>query len=357
MVINVMKRETKGIKTMTDINDEKKITAPDAVKQIAVVGTGTIGSAWAAHFLAQGLDVVATDPGPHAEKKLRTAVDNAWPSLEQLGLAKEANRERLRFTSSIEKAVEDADFIQESTPEREAIKDQVIAAISTAAKPSVVIASSTSGIMPTRLQAQCENPQRLVVGHPFNPVHLIPLVEVVGGEKTSPETIRWAMAFYQRWGKTPLHCRVEIANHLANRLQYAVLAEAVQLVAEGVATTDELDTALSAGPGLRWGLLGTFITAHMAAEGGLRDVLGGKFMTSSEFQDLDEQIIEAMVNDVQTQVAGRSLETLQHMRDEFLVSALKLRTNIKDKYGFDSSRYCTTSASNNQGNSTERAGN
>lgn len=343
---------------MKEINDEKKLIAPDAVKQVALVGTGTIGAAWAAHFLAQGLDVVAFDPGPHAEKQLRTAVDNAWTSLMQLGLAKEASRERLSFTPSIERAVENADFIQESTPEREVIKDQVIAEISNAANPSVVIASSTSGIVPSRLQAQCKNPQRLVVGHPFNPVYLVPLVEVVGGEKTSPETIRWAMAFYQHWGKTPLHCRVEKIGHLANRLQDAVFAEAMQLVADGVATTDELDTALSAGPGLRWALLGSFLTAHMAAEGGLEDVLGGKFGPSyfSYFQgpELDGGTAEAMVNDMQTQVAGRSLETLQHMRDEFLVGVLKLRASIKDKYGFDSSRYCTSSASNKQENTKEK---
>lgn len=336
---------------MTDMKDRKQVTTPDTVKQVALVGTGIIGAAWAAHFLAQGLDVVASDPGPQAEKQLRTAVDNAWPSLEQLGLAKEASRERLSFTPSIESAVESADFIQESTPEQEAIKDQVIEEISNAAKPSVVIASSTSGIVPSRLQAQCKNPQRLVVGHPFNPVYLMPLVEVVGGEKTSPETIRWAMAFYQHWGKTPLHCRVEKIGHLANSLQDAVFSEAMQLVADGMATTDELDAALSAGPGLRWALLGSFVTGHMAAKDGLQEVLDGKFGTAafSHFQasDPDERTKEAMVNDVQAQVAGHSLESLQQMRDEFLVGVLKLRADIKAKYGFDSSRYCSASAPHN----------
>ena len=343
---------------MKEIHDGKKANAPDAVKQIALVGTGTIGAAWAAHFLAQGLDVIASDPGPDAEKQMRTAVDNAWPALVQLGLAKEASRERLLFTPSIEKAVENADFIQESTPEREAIKDQVITVISDAAKPQVVIASSTSGIVPSRLQAQCKKPQRLLVGHPFNPVYLIPLVEVVGGEKTSPETIRWAMAFYQHWGKTPLHCRVEKLGHLANRLQDAVFAEAMQLIADGVATTDELDTALTAGPGLRWALTGSFLTAHMASAGGLSDVLGGKFSAScfSHFQgpDPDDQMIESILNTVQAQVGGRSLKILQQMRDEFLVGVLKLRADIKDKYNFDCSSYCPTSTPNNQDSTKEK---
>jgi len=332
---------------MTDTNDRKSIVAPRAVQQVAVVGSGKIGAAWAAHFLAQGLDVIATDSGPDVEKKLRKAVDSAWPSLVKLELAKGASRDRLSFTSSIEKAVENAGFIQESTPEREEIKDHVIAEISAAAKPAVVIASSTSGIVPSRLQAQCQNPQRLVVGHPFNPVYLVPLVEVVGGKQTSSETIRWAMEFYQHWGKTPLLCRVEKIGHLANRLQSAVFAEAMQLVADGVATTDELDAALSDGPGLRWGLLGAFLTSHMAAEGGLRDVLGGKFSTSnfSYYQgpDPDDEAVEAMVNTVQAQAAGHNLEAMQQMRDEFLVGVLKLRADMKEKYGFDSSRYCSNS--------------
>ena len=336
---------------MTEMKDRKQAMTPDAVKQVALVGTGIIGAAWAAHFLAQGLDVTATDPDPDAEKQLRKAVDSAWPSLVQLGLAKDASRERLSFTPSIERAVENADFIQESTPEREEIKDHVIAEISAVAKPAVVIASSTSGIVPSRLQAQCKNPQRLVVGHPFNPVYLVPLVEVVGGKQTSSETIRWAMEFYQHWGKTPLHCRVEKIGHLANRLQDAVFAEAMQLIADGVATTDELDIALSAGPGLRWALIGSFLTAHMAAENGFQDVLSGKFGTAyfSHFQasDLDELTTESTLNTIEDQVAGRSLKTLQNMRDEFLIGVLKLRADIKNKYEFDRSRYCSETCLHN----------
>ena len=321
-----------------------EILVPSNVKQVGLVGTGAIGSAWAAHFLARGLDVTATDPSPKAEQKLRTAVDNAWPSLEQLGLAKGASPNRLSFTTSIDEALKDADFIQESTPEQEGIKDKVMSAISKAAHPNVVIASSTSGIVPTRLQAQCKNPERMIVGHPFNPVYLIPLVEVVGGKQTAQETIDWAMEFYKHWGKTPLHCRVETPGHLANRLQDAILSEAMQLIADGVATTDELDTALTAGPGLRWALIGSLLTSHMAAgEAGLRDVLSGKFGTSyhSHFQgpDLSEKIVERIVEDSQSQVAGRSLKEMEQMRDEFLVGVLKLRADIETKYGFNQSRF------------------
>jgi len=328
---------------MTDMKNISQPIDPTAVKQVALVGTGTIGAGWAAYFLAQGLDVVATDPGPSSEEHLRTAVDEAWLSLAQLGLRKGASRDRLSFVPTIEAAVANADFIQESTPEREAVKDQVIADISRAAKPSVVIASSTSGIVPSRLQQSCEHPHRFVVGHPFNPSYLVPLVEVVGGTNTSPETVRWAMDFYRHWGKTPLHCRVEKIGHLANRLQDAVHAEAMQLVADGVASIDELDVALSAGPGVRWGLLGNFLTAHMAAKGGLKDVLGGKFSLAyfSTFQAVDpnDQMVETMVNEMEARVKGHSLSTLQQMRDEFLVGLLKLRADIKDRYDFDGSGF------------------
>ena len=343
---------------MIEISNNMSTIAPYAVKNIGLVGTGTIGSAWAAHFLACGLDVVATDPAPGAEKQLRAAVDNAWPSLVQLGLAKEASRERLRYTPSIETALESVDFVQESTPEHENVKDSVMVAISQATQPNVIIASSTSGIVPTRLQALCKNPERMLVGHPFNPVYLMPLVEVVGGKQTAPATIDWAMAFYQHWGKTPLHCRAETPGHLANRLQDAVLTEAMQLIADGVATIDELDTALTTGPGLRWALIGPLLTAHMAAgEGGLKDVLSGKFGTSyySHFQgpDLSDATIEDMVNNTLAQVAGRSLNEMEQMRDEFLVGVLKLRADIKAKYGFDRSCYNSESKDSDDDSSRE----
>ena len=316
------------------------LLSPDEVKQIGIVGAGTIGSAWVAHFLARGLDVIATDPSPGAEKKLRASVVTLWPVLTKLGLASNASLDRLRFTSSIDEKFEGADFIQESTPEQEDIKDKVMAAISDVVSPHTVIASSTSGIIPSRLQMHCKNPGRMIVGHPFNPVHLVPLVEVVGGKQTAREVIDWAMQFYKCWGKSPVHCRVETPGHLANRLQDAVLSEALQIIAEGTANTMELDAAMSCGPGLRWGLMGPLLTAHMAAgEGGLYDVLTGKFGTSyySHFQgpDLNQEDISRLMEDIESQTTGYSLATMEKMRDEFLLGVLKLRTDIEGKYGFD----------------------
>lgn len=325
--------------------------AVENVKTIGIVGTGKIGAAWAAHFLAQGLDVIATDPSTDAENKLRTAVDNAWPSLEQLGLARNASRDRLRFSTSIDTSLSQVDFVQESTPEHEKIKDAVIVAISQVVHPNVVIASSTSGIIPTRLQAQCKHPDRLVVGHPFNPVHLIPLVEVVGGEHTAAEAIDWTMAFYRQWGKTPLHCRFETPGHIANRIQDAVLSEAMQLVVDGVATPAELDAALTNGPGLRWALMGSFVTAHMASEGGIRDMLNGKFGSSyhSYFQGpqrISDKTKMAIVENALSQTSGHSLDTMEKMRDEFLVGLLKLRADIDARYGFNQGAFDKTKYTN-----------
>ena len=317
--------------------------APEGVQQIGLVGTGLIGSGWAAHFLSRGLDVIAYDPNPLAEKTLRAHIDTAWPALEQLGLAAKACRDRLRFTTSIDTALGNADFIQESTPEDTAIKDKVMAAISQAAHPDVVIASSTSGIVPTRLQAQCKHPERMVVGHPFNPVYLIPLVEVVGGQQTADQTIDWAMRFYRHWGKTPLHCRTEINGHFANRLQEALANEAWQMVVDGVACTSDMDLALSAGPGLRWALMGTFMSGHLAAgKGGLRDTLAGKFdanVSTTDDTGLDEVVVNRILQENQRQIAGRSHQDIQQMRDEFLVGVLKLRADIEAKYGFNGSGF------------------
>ncbi len=319
---------------------------PENVKTVGIVGTGTIGSGWAAHFLAQGLDVLATDPHPEAEQRLRANIDQAWPTLEKLGLASGANRNRLIFTSAIDDRWRNADFIQESTPENPALKKQIMLAIETAVDPNIIIASSTSGLMPSQLQAPCKNPERLVVGHPFNPVYLIPLVEVVGGQQTSPEAIDWSMAFYRHWGKEPLHCRHERAGHLANRLQETLSREMLHLIAEGIATTAELDAALTAGPGLRWGLMGTWMN-YFLSNGDADTRLAFEHDIPVFFQsdnsrlvppEFTEALIDDVANGIAEQTTGRSVKEIAFIRDEFLIGILKLRAEIKDKYGFESGR-------------------
>lgn len=306
-------------------------TENTAVRKVALVGTGVIGYGWAARCLASGLDVIATDPAPGAETTLREGVENAWPALERLGLSPDASRERLVFTPDPEEAVAGADFVQESAPEREDVKRELHAKIDAAAPPGTVIASSSSGLLPTRIQAECGHPERHVIGHPFNPVYLLPLVEVVGGEQTSQETIERAMSFYRKLGMRPLHVRKEIEGYLSDRLQEALWRENLHLVADGVATTEELDEAIVYGPGLRWALMGVNLTFHMAGgEAGMKHMLSqfGPALqlpwTKLEAPELTGDLQRRMVEGTAEQAAGRSTAELERRRDEFLVRLLEL---------------------------------
>ncbi|MBC6416742.1 MAG: L-carnitine dehydrogenase, partial [Rhodospirillales bacterium] len=207
----------------------------EGIGTLAVVGTGVIGAGWATRCLAWGLDVVAHDPAPGAEARLRDAVARAWPAISQLGLAAGASQQRLRFSETLADAVGDADFIQESAPERIDLKRKIHAQIDAAAKPGALVASSSSGLLPTEIQADCSRPERVLIGHPFNPVYLLPLVELVAGEQTAPESIEKARAFYAGIGMHPLHVRKEVPAYLSDRLQEALWREYLHLVAEGVA--------------------------------------------------------------------------------------------------------------------------
>jgi len=228
--------------------------------RVAVVGTGVIGASWARLFLAHGHDVVATDPAPGAEEQLRAAVGDA---------------DRLHFTGDPADAVASADFVQENGPERLDVKHGLLAVLDAAARPDVVIASSSSVLRPTDLaRGAAEHPERVLVGHPFNPPHLVPLVEVVPGERTSEAAVEAATAFYASVGRSPLRLRAELPGHLANRLQAALWREAYSLVARGVATVADVDTAITEGPGLRWAALGPFAGQHVSGgAGGIAHVL------------------------------------------------------------------------------------
>jgi carnitine 3-dehydrogenase len=235
------------------------------IKTVAVVGTGVIGASWAALFLAHGLDVVATDPAPGAEVRLR----------EDVAATGIAEADRLTFVADVAEAVADADFVQENGPEREDVKHAVFAALDAAARPDVVLASSSSGMLPSAIAKACAaHPERVLVGHPFNPPHLLPLVEVVPGEMTGEAAVDQAMAFYTALGKKPIRLRHELPGHVANRLQAALWREAYSLVDRGVATVADIDTAISNGPGLRWAVLGPFAGQHLSGgPGGIAHVL------------------------------------------------------------------------------------
>ena len=247
---------------------------PAEVLRVACVGAGTIGSAWAAYFLARGLDVVATDPAVGARERLNQNVDDAWPKLEQLGLSADASRDRLIFVDQLEDAVKDADFVQESAPDDEHLKIDLIARIDAACLPGTVIASSSSKFLPSRLSAQCARPERVIVGHPFVPAYLVPLVEVVGGDATDPAALDWAMGFYRRVGKQPLRLKKEIESYIANRLQHAIYLEALSLVEQGICDYQDIDNAVTWGPGLRWAVQGPILHRHLGGgKGGVRHMI------------------------------------------------------------------------------------
>jgi carnitine 3-dehydrogenase len=245
------------------------------IERIAVVSTGVIGASWVSKFLAAGLDVVAWDPDDDAEAKLRATVDNYWPVLQRIGLAAGASIDRLQFVPDLAEAVTDADFVQENGPEVEDLKTQLLAQIDAATRADVVIASSSSGLLPSVIQSGCRaHPGRVLVGHPFHPAHLVPLVEVVPGRHTSEQAVQTAIEFYTAIGKRPIHVRVELPGHVTNRLQAALWREAYSLVDRGAATVADIDTAISQGPGLRWALLGPFATQHLSGgAGGMTHVL------------------------------------------------------------------------------------
>lgn len=298
-------------------------------KKIAVVGTGVIGAGWATHFLARGFEVVATDPAPGAEARLRAWVDEYWPAVEALGLVDGASRDKLTFASDVALAVRDAIFIQESSPESLDVKHALIESIESAAAADVIIASSSSGLSVSDIQAGARHPERIVLGHPFNPPHLIPLVEVGGGKLTSDEHVTKAMAFYVSTGKKAIRIHKEVKGHIANRLQVAVWQEAISLVQRGVASVEDIDTAISYGPGLRWALLGPFLNLHASGgAGGITHLLQHLGASQREWaRDLGkypetDDYIQQIAQGVDAELQGRDFPALLRQRDELLVQLI-----------------------------------
>ena len=241
------------------------------ITQVGLVGGGVIGIGWAIRCLANGLDVSMTDPAPGTEERTRESIKRTWPTMEQVGLAADASMDRFSFHASIEAAVGNADFVHENVPEREDVKTAVIAEISRHVSPQSIISSSSSGLLPSRIQAAAEVPDRVIIGHPFSPLYILPLVELVGGERTSSEAIAKAAGYYKRIGMRPLHVRNEIEAYIGDRLQEALWHEALHLVNDGVATIPEIDAAITGGPGLRWAFMGIAMGWHVASgEGGMR---------------------------------------------------------------------------------------
>lgn len=308
-----------------------EMEANNEIKKITVVGTGVIGNGWIARFLAQGYDVIATDPAEGAEDRMRSSVNHSWPSLEKTGLVEGASQDRIHFEADLKRAVADADFIQECAPEREELKRKLLADIDQSAKQGAIIASSTSGITPSTLQVDCKHPERVIVAHPFNPVYLIPLVELVGGKETDPNIIEKARIFYDSIDMKPLVITQEIEGHVGDRLMEAVWREALHLVNDGVATTEEIDASIIYGPGLRWALMGPFMTLHLAGgEQGMRHMLEqfGPALklpwTKLEAPELTDELSERVIEGCERQTEGQSVDELNERRDAFLIELLAL---------------------------------
>lgn len=297
------------------------------VKTLGLLGTGVIGGGWAARALHFGIDVIAADVKPEMEAWIRGAVANAEPALARLTSAPLPPKGTLSFTTDLRVMAQRADLIQENIPEQLPLKQRMLAEVSRNAGPDVIIASSTSGLTPTDLQRDMVAPERFLVAHPFNPVYLLPLVELVGGQKTAPATIEAAAAFFTYIGMHALRVRKEVPGHLTDRLQEAIWREILHMVNEGVATTGELDDSIIYGPGLRWAAMGTNMIYHLAGgESGMRHMLAqfGPALkwpwTKLEAPELTEKLIDRMVEGTQAQAAGRSIRELERLRDDYLVA-------------------------------------
>lgn len=302
-----------------------------AVQRAAVLGAGTIGASWAAWFLARGMHVTVWDPRPEAAEYVRRYVAEAWPAMARLGMVEGASPDAWRFCATAEDAVAEAEFVQENAPERLPIKRELYARLDGAMPAGTILASSTSGLMMSDMQAGLATAARFAVGHPFNPPHLIPLVEVVAGRETAAETVAWCLEFYRHIGKRPIHVRKEAPGHLANRLQAALWREAISAVVSGLASVEDVDTAISAGPGLRWAVMGPHMTFHLGGgEGGMAHMLHQfqpafeawwATMTTPEFT---EATCRALIDGVAAEAHGRSMAELVRDRDALLLPLLEL---------------------------------
>jgi carnitine 3-dehydrogenase len=311
------------------------------IRRVAIIGTGVIGASWTALFLAKGLDVIATDVAPDAETALRRFVKAAWPALERLGLAPGASQSRLTFTRDLPTAMKGADLVQENGPERIDFKKKLYGQMDELLPPDVIIASSSSGLTMSEIQSGCpSHPERCVIVHPFNPPHLVPLVEIVGGAKTSEETIARVFEFFKGLGKQAIRVHKEVPGHVANRLQAALAREVYHLVADGVVSAADVDTALCWGPGLRWGLMGNMMLNHLGGgQGGIEHffqqfagpmtawwkVLGQPVLTP--------EVQKKLIDSVHAEVGSRSIDELEAERDEMLLGLLELRTKPAEASG------------------------
>jgi 3-hydroxyacyl-CoA dehydrogenase len=309
-----------------------------AIRRIAIIGTGVIGASWTSLFLAKGLQVVATDIAPNAEGSLKKFVESAWPALKRLGLSPGASQSNLKFTAALPQAIAGADLVQENGPERIDFKQKLYRQLDELLPPDVIIASSSSGLKMSDIQSgAASHPERCVIAHPFNPPHLIPLVEIVGGAKTSEATIQRAAEFYTSIGQRTVRLNKEMPGHVANRLQAALAREVYYLVADGVVSAADVDTALCWGPGLRWGVMGNMMLNHLGGGPGGIEHFFQQFTgpMTAWWKTLGSPVLtpevqKKLIDSVHAEVGSRSVDELAAERDEILLGLRELRNKFEN---------------------------
>ncbi len=300
------------------------------IKKIAVIGTGVIGTGWIVRCLAHNKKVIAFDKDLKLERKLIIEIKRAWPFVKKLFNKKKLNLKNFKYVTSIEEAVKDADFIQECAPENYKLKINLMNNISKKAKSNAIISSSSSGLLPSRIYSKCKNPARAMIGHPFNPVYLCPGVEIVAGKKTKKRFLNKANKFYKSISMNPIMVKKELPGYLADRLQEALWREGLHIINEGYATTKDLDRAIEDGPGLRWSLMGTFLTFHLAGgKSGMKHMLKqfGPALklpwTKLKAPKLSKKLSERVIKGTKQQAKGKSVSSISNIRDEYLVNLQK----------------------------------
>ena len=308
------------------------------IKKVAVIGAGVIGTGWIIRFLAHNLKVVAYDKDIKLQKNIISELKRTWPYVKKLFNKKKLKIKNFKYVTSIEEAIKDADFIQECAPENYKLKTNLMNIIGKHAKQNAIISSSSSGLLPSRIYSRCINPSRTIIAHPFNPVYMIPGVELVPGKKTKKNTLSKADKFYKSISMNPIILKKELPGYLSDRLQEALWREALHIVNEGYATTKDLDRAVEDGPGLRWSLMGTFLTFHLAGgKAGMKHMLEqfGPALklpwTKLKAPKLSKKLSSRVIIGTRKQAKGKSVEKLSIIRDEYLVNLQKLRKKYEDK--------------------------
>ena len=309
-----------------------------SIKKVAVIGTGVIGTGWIIRCLAHNKIVYAFDKDPKLKNSLIKEIKRTWPFVKKLFKKNKLNLKNFYYFTSLEKTLKDADFIQECATENYALKTKLMSTIGNYAKPNAIISSSSSGLLPTRIYSKCKNPQRSLIGHPFNPVYLLPAVEIVPGKKTTAKYLNQAKKFYKSISMNPIMVKKELPGYLSDRLQEALWREGLHIINEGYATTEDLDRAIEDGPGLRWSLMGTFLTFHLAGgKAGMKHMLEqfGPALklpwTKLKAPKLTKNLSSRIISGTKNQSKGKSVSMISNIRDEYLVELQMMRKKYEKK--------------------------